>query len=366
MRRARRALTFVVVSFWLAGTPAACTSSGPGGPVEGGVATDGGSPDSAGEAGSDQENVDVPPPARFTHVRFAAWWPDLPEADFCVAPLTRNAGDAAKADSGVIPWQGPIVAQAASAVDGGVVNFPDAAMPGVSFPQVTTYFDLPPGAYQVRTVSAGASDCAMNVLPDQPFPAFPADAFTTVAVVGYIAGDALVTIEALRDDTSASRPKAGLRFVAALTSGASLSVGRGVLGSPGFEPLFVDVPFGQAGVQAETDAGKVDKNGYLSIQPLADTTLTVTVTGGFDAGAIDAGIDAAGIDASRFDAGGFDASGPFVSQGVSTAAGSVATLAAVGTITDPLVPPRLLLCLDTAPAIGVLFTDCKVLASPGD
>jgi hypothetical protein len=349
-RAARRACAFVIAFLWLDGAAGACSSHVPEYAFDDGgeTGTDDaqrGSFDVAGEA-SDGESESVAPPFLRTHVRFALWWPDMPAADFCLAPLVSDtdAGDANGEDAGGEPtWRGPIVSQAATEVDGGIGVFADAQMPGLTFPQVSTYFEMPAGAYRLRAVLAGASDCSVRILPDETLSALGRDDFTTVAVVGHLA-PTIVAVEPLKDDTSAASRSAALRFVAALTSGASLSLGIGTPGSPGFEPLFTGVPFGQAGDQADTDAGKVDDNSYLSIHPLADATLTTTVAGGADSG-----------------------EPVIVAEGVSIASGSVATLVALADPSDdPLAPPQLLLCLDTAPAVGVVFADCRVLDAPAD
>jgi hypothetical protein len=359
-----------MLSLWLHAAASACNSHVPAyAYTDGGEGGPSDAPEDRAEAGEDSGDAEASvTPGPSTKVRFAVWSPDTPEADFCVAPLTSqpDAGDAGIHDAGstdgdanaapfdsgeTLVWQGPLVAQAAAEVDGGIGVFADADTPGVTFPEVTTYLDLPAGAYLVRVVAAGSSDCSLPLLPaDQSFPAWKTDARTTVAVVGDFSqsgtgmhSDPTVKIEALADDSSGTSGKVLLRFVPALPSVASLSVGTGTFGMPGFTPLFVGVPFGQAGVQSDSDAGKVDDDGYLAIAPLSAVTLTAVAFG-------------------------VDAGGPaVVAEGVSMASGSVFTLAAVGGKTaDPLQPPQLLLCVDTAPASGVVFADCNVLPSPAD
>jgi hypothetical protein len=370
MRNVRRAYALVVLSLWFHAAAGACNShipeyalvdGGEGGPSD--AAED---RSEAAEDSGDAEASVIPGPS--TEVRFAVWSPDTPEADFCVAPLASqpDAGDsgihdvgaadvdadAVSFDSGVtLAWQGPLVAQAAAEVDGGIGVFPDADTPGVTFPQVTAYLELPASAYLVRAVAAGSFDCSLPLLPvDQPLPALKAGTRTTVAIVGDfsqsgtgIHSDPTVKIEALTDDSSGTGGRVALRFVPALPSVASLSLGTGAFQTSGYSPIFVGVPFGQAGAPTDSDAGKVDDNGYVAIAPLSSVTLTATAFG-------------------------VDAGGPaIVAEGVSMAAGSVVTLAAVGGKTaDPLQPSQFLLCLDTAPATGVVFADCNVLPSPGD
>jgi hypothetical protein len=365
-RNARSFCALVVFSLWLHGAVGACAShvpeyafvdGGEGGAEEAAIEAS----EAAEEGGSDTGPA---PPAAMTHLRFAVWSPDTPEADFCVAPLApaADAGDAAPmddggdedvgagsgSDAGQPIWQGPLVAQAATEVDGGIGVFADADTPGVTFPQVTRYFELPAGAYLVRAVAAGAADCTLPLLPssDATLPTLKPNAFTTTAIVGDYAQaskDAMVTVVTLPDDSSAASGSVALRFVATLPSVGFLDLGTGTLGSPGWKPLFTDVGFGLAGAQADSDAGKVDHDGYLSIPPLADTILTATVAMVSDAGA------------------------PIiVTRGVSIGSGAVATLVAIGGKTGDLTPPQLLLCLDKAPPVGVVFADCNVLLSAGD
>jgi hypothetical protein len=368
MRITRNARSFgalIVLSLWLHGAVGACASQVPAYAfLDGG---EGGAEEAAIEASEAAEeggtDTGPAPPGPMTHLRFAVWSPDTPEADFCVAPLASaaSAGDAAPmddggdanvgagagADAGEPTWQGPLVAQAATEVDGGIGVFADAETPGVTFPQVTRYFELPAGAYLVRAVAAGAADCTLPLLPsDTTLPTLKANAFTTTAIVGDYAQaskDAMIAFVTLPDDSSAASGSVALRFVAALPSVPFVDLGTGTLGSPGFKPLFTDVGFGQAGARADSDAGKVDHDGYLSMPPVADTILTVTATMASDAG------------------------GPLVvTRGASIKSGAVATLAAIGGKTGDPTPPELLLCLDDAPAVGVVFASCNVLPSAGD
>jgi hypothetical protein len=177
-------------------------------------------------------------------------------------------------------------------------------------------------------------------------PTFQAGARSTLALVGdynQAATDPLITLVAFADDASSAHGDVALRFVTAVPSVSALDLGLGTLG-PGFRPLFSDVAFGKADDAKDSDAGKVDPQGYLTLAPLANATLTVTNVSGMDAG------------------------GPLiVAGGVTIAAGSVATLVAVGGKTGGAAPPpELALCLDNAPPVEFVFGNCTVLAPPGD
>jgi hypothetical protein len=363
---ARPAVVAAVLGLWLYGAASACQAHVPAYALDdGGDGGDAGTADvappdaSVPDSGEEEEGESevAPPPTPPTRIRFAVWSPDLPEADFCVAPLAAppDAGDSAPPndagsdedeDAGPV-WQGPLVAQAASEVDGGIGVFADAETPGVAFPQVTSYLSVPAGAYRVRTVAAGSSDCAAPMLADATLPTLNANARTTLARVGdymQAARDPVSSLVVFTDDFVGVSGRVELRFVAALPSVGSLSLGVGKSGSRGSESLFTGVPFGERGAATESDAGKVDPNGYLTTPPLEDATLTATIAKGADAGGA-----------------------VIVADGVTIPSGSVATLAAVGGKTfDTLEPPRFLLCLDTASAVDVLFAECHLIARPTD
>jgi hypothetical protein len=303
--------------------------------------------DASEEADADvgPEVVTVPE----TRIRFAMWSPDAPSVDFCVAPIER-APDAAvdsggiAADGGEV-WQGPIIGQAATHVDGGIdVLFDGETLSGLSFPQVSAYFDFPAGSYAIRLVIAGAADCSMPLLGNDTLnlSPFKTGASTTVAVIGeysQAATDAVIEIVSFADDTAGSSGNIRLRFIAGVPSVTSLDLGLGTLGSPSFHPLFTAVPFGEAG--NSSDAGPVDKSGYLTTSALDNATLSA-VPDSPDAGAI-------------------------VVAGATIPRGSVATIAAVGGKSGAgQLSPELTLCFDTSPAVDTVFASCSVLSAPGD
>jgi hypothetical protein len=285
-----------------------------------------------------------------TRIRFAMWSPDAPNVDFCVAPIAP-APDAAPADGGSVAsdasevWQGPLIGQEATLVDGGIeVIFDGETLSGLAFPQVSAYFDFPAGSYAVRLVLAGSADCSMPLLGNDAtnLAPFKAGASSTVAVVGeysQAATDPSIEVVSFADDTSGSGGSIRLRLIAAIPSATSLDLAVGTLGSPGFHQLFTGVLFGQAATGS--DAGPVDSNGYLTTSAFDDVTLSA-LKDALDAGAL-------------------------VVAAATIPNGSVATIAAVGGKTGGVPPlPELALCLDTAPPVDTVFANCTVLSSPGD
>jgi hypothetical protein len=336
----------------------ACTSHVPEYALEDGgeAGEESATPDAPSEAAPDapKDSLESGAPSLTTHVRFALWSPDTPGVDFCVAP---RAGppvlDASlfetDADAGS-DWIGPLIGQQATLADGGInAVFESGVLSGLAFPQTSAYFELPAGGYDVRVVASGSSDCASPLLGNDAdgFPSFVAGGFATVAVVGdYVqAGtDPVIRVVSFRDDTTSAPGDVALRFIAAVPSAPSLDFALGAVGSPDFRELFAGVGFATAGAASESDAGKVDSNGYLTRAPLDDATLTALSVGGIDTG------------------------GPLaVAPDVTVMAGSVATVIAVGGKSGGLPPlPELVLCYDTAPAVESVFSDCSVLSSTGD
>jgi hypothetical protein len=320
----------------LAAALVACSSSGshPGPGTDAGDAGDSASPgaDATAEAGQDTGTGSDAPgdapgdagPVLQTYVRVADWSPDVASFDFCVAP------------QGTSDWEGPILAIAA-ALEPDAGSLGDGGVDGLTFPEVTEYLPLLPGAYDVRLVAASATDCSVGIAPDATgLPALATSAHSTIAVVGDsgVAGsDAPLTIEVLTDD--AAPPAAGgfaLRFINAVPSLPTVSFGEGSLAKKTFAPLFTGVAFGAAGTQGESDAGVVDGNGYLSLAALSGD-LSVVASG--------ATTDTA------------------TAPGVSFGGGQVVTVAAVGGKTHGSIPPELIACTDNASPVGLL-TSCVV------
>jgi len=211
-----------------------------------------------------------------------------------------------------------------------------------------TYFEVPSGAYWVRAVPAGSSDCVIALVDD----------IATGALKGGRFRDRRDgrRLRAVSERSRCQARVARRRLVRGARARRS-PVRRGVAqcsipqleprrlsGHPASRACSPEFHSASRANEAETDAGAVDPNGYLSIPPPSSSILTATIAKDRDAGGT-----------------------VIVAEGPSIAAGSVATLAAVGgRAFDPSVPPQLLLCFDAAHAVGVIFADCRVLASSGD
>ena len=286
-----------------------------------------GAPGDDGSGGGDDAGSDAPfetGPVSQTLVRLADWSPDAIPLDFCVAP------------HGTASWEGPLLAIAA-ALDPDAGPISDAGHHGLTFPSVTAYLSLAPGPYDVRLVSAQATDCSVKIVNDAvSLPAFAVDAHTTILVVGDASNagtDAVLTIASVTDD-SAPPPGGGLalRFINAAPDLPSAAFGTGSLASSTFAPLFTGVAFGKASSAAADDAGAVDSNGYLAL-PSLDGNVSVVATGGTK--------DVATV------------------TGLSIAAGFAVTVAVIGGKTGAAAP-GIIECFDDRPGIGLL-SPCAVV-----
>src|SRR5580704_12402257 len=140
---AMRAYTASILSLITASAAASCSSgnesarpSADAGAEVDATASDGG--DDASDA------MDAAPTQAM--VRFAQLSPDAPALDVCLA--AHGTGD----------YRGPLLAQFAE--DAGLPG--DASAPGLSFAEVSAYFAIEPGTYDVRLVAAGATSCAVG------------------------------------------------------------------------------------------------------------------------------------------------------------------------------------------------------------
>jgi len=117
-----------------------------------GASTDGASLDTGAAANVDAGTGDSggddssPEPAQ-TWFRIAQLSPDLPPIDFCVAL------------HGTATFRGPLLAALAASPGAG-----DAATTGLSYAQVSAYFAVTPGQYDLRIVAAGAADCSVALI----------------------------------------------------------------------------------------------------------------------------------------------------------------------------------------------------------
>ena len=258
------------------------------------------------------------------HVRVAHLSPDAPAVDICLTP------------TGTTFTTTPILRSL-------------AVTTGLSYPQVTTYLDLPVQAYDVRIVLSTASDCAMRAVPDTMNVAVTDGLYATIGALGVLMGPDAGTADAgmadagmadagadpgfalkvFADDRAAPTPAGNilLRFVHASPGTGPVDVGLGSGGT--FAKVFSNVPFGMVA----TGAG-IDANGYLSSAPLASQTISVRAAGG--------------------------TTDVLVVPNVTIPAGAIATAFAIGNKTgDATKPLKALLCTDSAAPVGVL-TPCTV------
>jgi hypothetical protein len=260
-------------------------------------------------------------------LRVAQWSPDSPAVDVCVTA----AGD-------TFAGQMPQIAQLAAGGDAGTA---DGGPVGLSFPQVTSYLIVPPGAYSVRLVAAGAADCSTGLV-DLATATFADGTYTTIAALGDrspVASDQPLQLVAFVDDVTAPAGQIALRFINASPSSslASIDLGTGSLAGTGgaYAPLFTGVEFAQSSAAAGSDAGAVDANGYLASNPLAGATLSAHVT----TTALDTAV---------------------APNNVTVMAPSAATIALVG---GGASPAKLLQCTDADDSSGTsLLTTCTVIS----
>jgi len=326
-----RGAAFFVIGLAVAACSSSHASSGADAGDAGhdaGVAPDtGSSGDDAGGGGVDAA-ADTPAetgPTSQTLVRLADWSPDAVPLDFCAAP------------HGTGSWEGPLLAiSAALDPDAGLAG--DAGSHGLTFPGVTAYLSLAPGQYDVRIVDARATDCSVGIVNDAvTLPAFAANAYTTILVVGDASNagtDAALTVTSVADD--ATLPAGGglaLRFINASPSVPSAAFGTGSLASSTFVPLFTGVAFGRASSGAANDAGAIDGNGYLALPSLSGDVSVVATGGTADLATV---------------------------SDLSITAGFVVTLAVIGGKTGGAAP-ALIECFDDRPAVGLL-SPCFVLS----
>ncbi|HEX3480252.1 MAG TPA: DUF4397 domain-containing protein [Kofleriaceae bacterium] len=231
------------------------------------------------------------------HLRIAHLSPDTPAVDVCLAPAGSHAFDR------------PLLRTLGA--------------PGLSYPQVTTYVDLPAASYDVRVVHASAASCATPVIPDTTL-APPAGDTATVAAIGDlepIGPDPALQLAVLIDNTEVAAAMTKLRFVHASPGTPAVDVGTGT--GVGFQRLFAGVAFGKVAVHPPLE------DGYLQTSPLAATTLTARLAG--------SATDALSIAHISFDP------------------GAIATVFAIGGKTGQTVNPlRLLVCRDSHSADGLL------------
>jgi hypothetical protein len=142
---------------------------------------------------------------------------------------------------------------------------------GIASSEASAYVGIAPGAYDVRIVPGGASDCATRLdgIPDRTdAPTFEPQGYASIVAVGSL-GKSFLGLDVHADERSVSPGRAKLRFVHGTMAAPALDVGTGA--GDGFVPLFAGVSFRSVG------AG--DANGYVEIAPNSDATLVLRVAG---------------------------------------------------------------------------------------
>jgi hypothetical protein len=288
------------------------------------VPSDGGADHTVAVDASPADAGDADAPSLTTAVvRFAIWAPDAPPVDFCLA-------------RGSSPFAGPVLAS----------RFPsDAGPAALTFPNVSAYFEIPPGHYSARTVAAGVDDCATPIADDVALPDLPAGTFATIALVGDahpVTGAPGLAIRGYLDDDRA-RSGVVIRFVHAAPSAPPVDVGAGASASA-FSAWFQHVAFGAVGAAldggAPDGAPAIDGHGYAAMSALSQATLRVRAHGGTDDLAI--------------------------AEGVSVAGGAMVTIALLdgnGLVVDGggASSAQLLECVDNAGTVGLLGS-CSLMA----
>jgi hypothetical protein len=242
-------------------------------------------------------------------VRFANWAPDAPAEGFDVCML---AGD-------TIEWSGPLLGQ------------------GVTFPSVSAYAEVKPGAYELRVVAAGSTTCDKPVASVLALPQLLAKTRWTFALIGDatpIGRDPPGKVVAFADDVKSRSSNADVRFINATPAAAAVDFGSSGLFGGDFTPLAIDVQFGQASSVAPGAATPPDADGYLHLDARSDVTLEARAVG----------------------------TGTVISTGSNAAwaPSSVTTIALVdGASGGPA--PQLLFCRDDGPSRAGL-SPCKILA----
>jgi hypothetical protein len=391
------------LSFLALAVVAGCSSSSTNGPPSG---THDAAPDAASdahadasvqhEAGSDaapdattEATVDANLPT-VALLRLANWSPDAPGIDLCIAthgtsswtgPLLAQALGASTAlghvtvvdagitvDSGTIPTHDAgtdagigsgldAATDAVNAADAGDASSDafvdaghetgdaDAAAPpvGVLFPGVSPYLAVTPGAYDVRVVAAGSS-CTTALVPDtDDLPVQAAGTTFTLAVVGDTTGqgsDPPAGLVALTDDTTVPASRVALRFIDAVPSVIETTFAQGTIDTASAVPYVSAAQFGGAG--ADTDAGSIDPNDYLTTAPITNAIWSLINANGGTTTLV-------------------------AVEGASIPAGRIATVVGVGGESGPGENNiGILLCSDTPPIVAGESATCSLLEAAND
>jgi hypothetical protein len=171
----------------------------------------------------------------------------FPALDMCLR--ARGASE----DAPVADFAGPVLR---------ANGLPEGLLPG----QMSSYFSVAPGAYDLRAVAGGATDCAtqLNVSTHAALSELNAGEYRTLVVVG-TSGRLLFRVQNLLDEPTGS---ARVRLVSTALPSPTLSVGLGT--GESFVPWISGVPSVSIGSPPETDA-----NGYAHVSPVSGQTLSL-------------------------------------------------------------------------------------------
>jgi hypothetical protein len=194
-------------------------------------------------------------------VRVAHLSPDAPAFDFCFAP------------AGSTNFSGPFLEALGT----------DAGAGGLSFGQVSKYFDMPAGSYAVRIVNPQSANCDSGIIPDVDSPSLAGN--FTIAIEGMLdpgplggvdAGVPSIGVQAYADDVGVQSGKTSIRFInasvdkGAITGATTGPMGLGYGAGVTYLPFFASTAFGAVG-----SAPIADGNGYLVAIPENVGTLSV-------------------------------------------------------------------------------------------
>lgn len=239
-------------------------------------------------------------------VRIAHLSPDAPPVDVCIA------------EAGSGNYRQPLLRSLGGAQ-------------GLSYSEVTTYVDLPTGAYHVRVILASATGCGAGAVPDTLNVAVTAGLTATIGAIGVIdrsgaaANDPAFRLKVLADEPTLTSGRTKLRFFHASPGTPAVDVGLGYAHL--FTKVFSNVSFGNT---ATANGSGMSANGYIETTPVTS--------------AVSARLAGASTDALTI---------PSVNLATDQIATAIAIGGKTGTHTNPL---RVLICLDTAPAKALLST----------
>ena len=352
--------------------------------------------DATADMGSSAEATSVAPVPTAVLVRLANWSPDAVGVDFCIAPHGTSlwSGPVLSGSLGVGALGTVTVVDAGIAVDAGAhahdaglpldarvdahdsgldaardapaEGHPDAASDarptadahddaagdaldegrpglGVPFPRMSPYVSLTPGQYDVRVVAAHTGSCAAPLFGDtKDLPPFIAGAVVTLATVGDSnpeGSDPTLGVVSFADDATVPAGRALLRYINAVPSVIETTLGSGRIRTANFAPLVAAAQFGEVG--ADTDSGPVDANGYVTLDPVTHAVWSVVNANGGIAELV-------------------------AVEGVSVAAGSLATVVTIGGESGPdQTDVGILLCVDHPPVNAGETAACTLLEGAG-